>query len=198
MGFTPLEGLVMGSRAGDLDPGILIYLLQHEQLTVEELDEVLNRRSGLVALAGTTDMRDIVRMASDGDLRASSAINFFCHRIRKYLGAYAASMNGLDAIVFTGGIGEHQPQIRYACTEHLDYLGIRPCSEANSAAKLDRAGDVVEFSMSQCRVRLLAVATDEQQQMVDELRTLIGTSCQRVSVSCRLRWIMPSCRLYLS
>ena len=107
MGMTPLEGLVMGSRSGDLDPGVLLHLMRQESWTVQQADDVLNRNSGLAGLSGVgRDMRDIEAGAADGDDACRMAIQVFTHRLRKYIGAYAAVMGGVDAVIFTGGIGQ--------------------------------------------------------------------------------------------
>lgn len=125
MGMTPLEGLVMGTRAGDLDPGILLDLLQSGSFDGKELDAVLNRQSGLTGLTGTNDMREIERRAAEGDEDCRRALALYAYRVRKYIGAYAAAMGGVDAIAFTGGVGENSAAIRQACVERLEFLGAR-------------------------------------------------------------------------
>jgi acetate kinase len=125
MGMTPLEGLVMGTRAGDLDPGILLDLIQSGSFGSKELDDLLNRRSGLTALTGTNDMREIERRAGEGDEECRRALALYAYRVRKYIGAYAAAMGGVDAIAFTGGVGENSAGVRQACVERLEFLGAR-------------------------------------------------------------------------
>jgi acetate kinase len=125
MGMTPLEGLVMGTRAGDLDPGILLELIQSGSFGSKELDDLLNRRSGLTGLTGTNDMRDIERRAGEGDEECRRALALYAYRVRKYIGAYAAAMGGVDAIAFTGGVGENSAGIRQACMERLEFLGAK-------------------------------------------------------------------------
>jgi acetate kinase len=125
MGMTPLEGLVMGTRAGDLDPGILLDLIQAGSFGGKELDDLLNLRSGMIGLTGTNDMREIQRRAAAGDEECRRALALYAYRVRKYIGAYAASMGGVDAIAFTGGVGENSAEIRQACVERLDFLGAR-------------------------------------------------------------------------
>ena len=125
MGMTPLEGLVMGTRAGDLDPGILLELVKSGSFDGEQLDALLNHKSGLVGLTGTNDMRDIERRAAEGDRDCRRALALYTYRVRKYIGAYAAAMGGVDAIAFTGGVGENSAAIREACLERLDFLGAR-------------------------------------------------------------------------
>lgn len=131
MGFTPLEGLVMGRRAGDLGPGLLLYLQQTAGLKAVELDEILNRRAGLMALAGSDDIR--ILLARD-DSEAKLAMDIFCRGVRKYIGAYLAELGGADALIFSGGIGEHQPRVRAQILAPLASLGFPLNAAANAAA----------------------------------------------------------------
>jgi acetate kinase len=125
MGFTPLEGLVMGTRSGDVDPGALIYLLGHAKMSLSELDVHLNKQSGLLGVSGSSnDMRDLLAKAPS-DVQAAEAVDLFCYRAKKYLGAYAAVLGGLDVLVFAGGIGEHAPEVRERICDGLSFLGIR-------------------------------------------------------------------------
>ena len=112
MGMTPAEGLVMGTRSGDLDPAILLYLARELRATPDEIDDLINKKSGLLGITGSSDMRDVESSAISGDKQAQLALSIFCYRIKKYIGAYAAAMGGLDAIVFTGGIGENSIEVR--------------------------------------------------------------------------------------
>ncbi len=123
MGMTPLEGLVMGTRAGDLDPGIVLELVRSGSFDGKELDALLNRQSGMAGLTGTNDMREIERRAAAGDEDCRRALALYAYRVRKYIGAYAAVMGGVDAIAFTGGVGENSATIRQACLERLEFLG---------------------------------------------------------------------------
>jgi acetate kinase len=126
MGFTPLEGLVMGTRSGDLDPGAVLYLIEHKQMTAHEVEALLNEQSGLHGLSGLSgDMRGLVEQAGGGNQHAQLAIDVFCYRVKKYIGSYLAALNGADAIVFAGGIGENATQIRAQICESLDSLGVR-------------------------------------------------------------------------
>ena len=146
MGMTPLEGLVMGTRAGDVDPGVLLHLLR-SGYSVDALDDLLNRRSGLVGLSGVgNDMRDIERRAEEGDERCRRALQVFTHRVRKYVGAYAAVMGGVDAIAFTGGIGEHSALIRNRVLQRLDFLGARLDDDLNGDARVDASRPVARIS----------------------------------------------------
>jgi acetate kinase len=135
MGLTPLEGLLMGTRAGDTDPGAALHLMKWERLSVEQMDSLLNHSSGLYGISGVSnDMRTLLESARGGNGRARLAIDVFCYRIRKYIGAYYAALNGADAVVFTAGIGENAPAIRAAACESLEALGIRIDPARNEAA----------------------------------------------------------------
>ena len=160
MGFTPLEGLVMGTRSGDIDPAIVEFLAAKEGMSLGEIDSMLNKQSGLLGLSGlTADMRDLLHEeAETGDRRARLAIDVFCYRIRKYLGSYLAAMNGADAVVFTGGIGENAPLIRARICAGMDWLGIS-LDEARNAA-LRTGEDHVHAEGS--RVAVWVIPTDEE------------------------------------
>jgi acetate kinase len=160
MGFTPLEGLVMGTRSGDIDPAILDFVSAKEGLTLHELDSMLNKQSGLLGLSGlTADMRELLaEEAEHDDRRARLAIEMFCYRVKKYLGAYLAAMNGADAIVFAGGIGENSPDVRARICASLDWLGIAVDPAKNAAitgteGRIDRDGS---------RLELWVIPTDEE------------------------------------
>jgi len=135
MGLTPLEGLLMGTRPGDLDPGVLTYLLGRDGASLHDLESELNRHSGLYGVSGISgDMRDLLKAREEGNQRAALAIDMFCYRVKKYLGSYLAALNGADAIVFGGGIGENAPVIRAQICESLEVFDIRLDPEANAAA----------------------------------------------------------------
>jgi acetate kinase len=169
MGLTPLEGVVMGTRSGDVDPGALIHLLRQEGWDVDRVDDLLNRNSGLKGLSGVSnDLRDIEARAADGDDRCRLAIQVFAHRVRKYIGAYAAVMGGVDAIVFTAGIGQNSALMRHRIAQRLDFLGARIDEDKNREVSLDDESPVADFSMSHSRCRLLAVQTDEQHGIAQE------------------------------
>jgi acetate kinase len=154
MGFTPAGGLPMGTRAGDLDPGVLIHLLRDRCRSVDELEQLLNHRSGLLGIAGSSDMAELVARAEAGDARARAGIELFAYAIKKQLGAYAAVLGGLDCVVFTGGIGEHAPLVRELACCNLDVFGIQL-----DAAKNAVNADVISRDSSPCVVRV--IATDE-------------------------------------
>ncbi len=172
MGMTPLEGLVMGTRAGDVDAGILINLMRSEGLTADDVDRLLNKQSGLAGLTGTRDMRDIEQLANDGDAAARLGIGIFAHRVRKYIGAYAAVMGGLEAIVFTAGIGENSALIRHRVAQRFGFLGARINEDANRDVKLNDDNPVADISDANSRVRLLVVRTDEARAISREAAKL--------------------------
>lgn len=175
MGLTPLEGLVMGTRSGDLDPGVVLELAR--ELGVEEADRVLNRESGLAGLSGAgNDLRDIEERAAGGDDRARLAITVFAHRCRKYIGAYAAVMGGVDAIVLTGGIGQNSAAMRRRILQRLEFLGARVDEDANQDAKVGRDEPVAEISETRSRVRVLVVATDEELSIARQTAAVAGGS----------------------
>lgn len=165
MGMTPLEGLVMGTRAGDLDAGVIVQLLRSGEFDVDGIDNLLNRRSGLAGLSGVgNDMRDIEARAAEGDERCRLAMQVFAHRVRKYIGAYAAVMGGVDAICFAGGIGENSVPVRNRIAQRLDFLGAKLASDRNRDVAVGIGADaptVAEISTQHSRSRLLVVATDE-------------------------------------
>lgn len=164
MGMTPLEGLVMGTRSGDIDPGLIRYIADKEGLSITEIENKLNKESGLKGLSGhSNDMRSIIAKASEGDEDCRLAIHVFAHRLRKYIGAYAAVMGGVDAIVFTGGIGENSNYIRHRACQRLDFLGAVIDEDKNR----EEAGDFI-FSTDYSRVKLMCIKTNEELQMANE------------------------------
>ena len=161
MGLTPLEGLVMGTRSGDLDPSILEYLAHREGMSLGEIDTLLNKQSGLVGVSGiTNDMRDLLEEERvNGDRRARLAIDLFCLRVRKYIGAYLARLNGADAIVFAGGIGENAPAIRERICADLGFLGIALDPEKNARTVGGAEGDIAGANS---KVRVWVIPTNEE------------------------------------
>jgi acetate kinase len=174
MGMTPLDGLVMGTRSGDLDPGVVLHLMRAGGLNVDEVDHLLNRASGLSGLSGVgNDMRDIEQGAKDGDERCRTALTVFAHRVRKYVGAYAAAMGGVDAIVFCAGIGENSALVRHRICQRLDFLGARLDEDRNREASVSREEPVARISSDSARVQLLVVATDEAQEIAKQTAALV-------------------------
>ncbi|MBA2542188.1 MAG: acetate/propionate family kinase [Deltaproteobacteria bacterium] len=187
MGMTPLEGLVMGTRSGDLDPAIPMILAK-DGMTHEQIDELLNRKSGLSGLSGIgADFRDIEKAADAGEPRARLAIEVFVHRLRKYIGAYAAILGGADAVVFTGGIGENSVRVRHQVCDGLFYMGVVLDEEANKtspAAQL--GGGIVEVSKPRSPTKVLVVRTDEERMIAREaMRCVVGASGAIRSVRAR-------------
>lgn len=171
MGFTPLEGTPMGTRCGDIDPAIIFYLMRQRGLDAEQLDILLNRESGLLGLAGTgsSDVRDIITAMQAGNQQAETALRVFTYRIKKYIGAYISALGGVDAIVFTAGIGENSPLIREWICEGLSELGIRLDIHRNQAMN----GCLGEIQDTKSRVRLLIVPTNEEAEIAIQTRELI-------------------------
>ena len=164
MGLTPAEGLVMGTRSGDLDPAVLEFIHHKEGMSFDELDTLINKRSGLLGISGlTNDMRDLLAEEREHqDRRARLAIDIFCLRVKKYIGAYLARMNGAEAIVFAGGIGENSPEIRRRICTGLDFLGISLDDARNEAIPGGAGGKEGEIGADGARVRLFVIPTNEE------------------------------------
>jgi acetate kinase len=171
MGFTPLEGLMMATRSGTVDPGLLIYLLQHKGLDAEELDNALNYQSGLLGISGiSSDLRQILsELPHNPD--AGLAVDVYVHRIVKTIGAMAATLDGIDALVFTAGVGEGSPEIRKRVCEKLKYLGLELDAAANETCKPD-----ADISMPASKARILVIATREDLTIMRETRRLVASS----------------------
>ena len=157
MGFTPLEGLLMGTRSGDLDPAVVCFLQDREGMTAEEVNELLNKKSGLLGISGrSNDMRDLLSAMDAGDERARDAVEVFCHRVRKYIGAYYAVLNGRDVLIFTAGIGENSAAVRRMVCSGLSSLGIELDEELN-----ERGSGIREISAAGARAKVLVVPGSE-------------------------------------
>ena len=166
MGFTPLEGLVMGSRSGDLDPYVPLYIMEREGMGIAEMSDLLNKKSGLVGFCSKKDMRDILEDAKGGSKPAILAIEVFTYRVAKYIGAYAMAMNGVDAIVFTAGMGERSPAIRSRVLAYATFLGLEVDEEKNAR------GETV-FSTPRSKVAAMMVHTDEELVIARDTHRLI-------------------------
>jgi acetate kinase len=179
MGFTPLEGLIMGTRSGDLDPGVLAFLEREEKLTASKSEELLNKKSGLLGLSGvSSDMREVLRAADQGHQRALLALKAYCYRIRKYVGAYVASMGGVDALIFTGGVGQGSAVVRALAVQGLECMGIKLDDKRNRDAPADQ---ITRVSTDDSKVTVLVVPTDEERMMAREaLRALSRSYITRV------------------
>ena len=158
MGLTPLEGLVMGTRSGDVDPAVLIHLHRQAGLDFDDLDTLLNRRSGLLGLAGSGDLRDVQAAAAHGDEKAEAALAVYRHRIRRYIGAYLVHLGGLDAVVFTAGVGEHDSLMRRRTLRGLEFLGISVDPDRNEV----RSTGARYISPNGSPVSVLVVPTNEE------------------------------------
>ncbi|GLJ62810.1 acetate kinase [Microbacterium barkeri] len=159
MGMTPLEGLVMGTRSGDIDPAVLFQLARRADLTIADLDRLLNTRSGLKGLAGVSDMRDVQERRAAGDEAAQLAFDVYVHRLRAYAGAYLAQLGGVDVISFTAGVGENSPDVRAAALATLGFAGVEIDAARNAAAA---RGEIAVISTDASRVTVLVVPTDEE------------------------------------
>jgi acetate kinase len=174
MGFTPLEGLVMGTRSGDIDPAIVEFICAKEGISVHEADNLLNKQSGLLGISGlTNDMRELIAESDEsGDRRASLAIEIFCYRIRKYIGAYLAAMDGTDAVIFSGGIGENSPRIRSIVCSGLGRLGLELDPAKN--VELAAGGDGI-ISTNDSRIKIGVIPTNEELLIArDTVRLIAG------------------------
>jgi acetate kinase len=174
MGFTPLEGLLMGTRCGDLDPAIVLYLAQHTEMDLEEIDRFLNKDSGLKGLSGVSnDMRDLQKASQEGNDRATIAMDLFAYRVRKYIGAYAASMGGVNCVVLTGGIGENDHLQRRWCVQDLEFLGIVEDPEKNTHP-LPFENGITPIGTDDSPTHLLAIQTDEELMIARDTVEVLG------------------------
>jgi len=169
MGFTPLEGLVMGTRAGDVDSAAITFLMEKENLTAAEMNEILNKKSGVLGISGvSSDFRDIEGARDNGNARAEVALDVFAYKVAKYIGEYAAAMNGVDVIVFTAGLGENSGSTRRLICDYLGFLGVHIDSYNNSLR-----GKQIEISAPDSRVRVLVIPTNEELVIARDTKELI-------------------------
>ena len=169
MGFTPLEGLAMGTRSGDVDAAVITYLMEKENLTPAEMDTILNKKSGVLGISGvSSDFRDIEGAKDEGNVRAEAALDIFAYRVAKYIGEYAAAMNGVDAIVFTAGLGENSGSTRRVICDYLTFLGIHIDSYNNSLR-----GKAIEISAPDSRIRVLVIPTNEELVIARDTKELL-------------------------
>jgi acetate kinase len=174
MGFTPIEGLIMGTRCGDLDPGVVAFLERNDNLSASQTEENLNKKSGLLGLSGiSSDMREILKAADEGNHHALLALKAYCYRVRKYIGAYVASMGGLDAVVFTGGVGQGSKAVRALALQGLDCMGIKLDDQRNREAPVD---EISLVSSDDSNVAVLVVPTDEERMIAREAIRAISRS----------------------
>ncbi len=175
MGFTPLEGLLMGTRSGDLDPAVILHLMAREELSLHEANTLLNKHSGLAGVSGvSSDVREIVGAVNEGNANAKLALDIYCYRLKKYIGAYAAALNGLDVLVFTAGVGENSAEVRSMTCQNLEFLGIALDEAKNKETKATET----DISTPDSRARVLVIPTNEElviakdtQRIVEEQET---------------------------
>jgi len=169
MGFTPLEGLLMGTRSGDVDPSIILHVMAKEGLNYSEANTLLNKHSGLVGISGvSSDMREVIGEMNQGNKKAKLAFDVFCYRIKKYVGSYVAVLGGLDALVFTGGIGENSPDVRKAVCENLEYLGIETDNSANTSKEKEKA-----ISTPKSKASVFVIPTNEELMIAMETKEVV-------------------------
>jgi acetate kinase len=169
MGFTPLEGIMMGTRSGSVDPGILTYLMRQSSLTGDELDEILNRKSGLLGVSGISgDMREILAAMKAGSRRAKLAFDIYVHRLCAGIGAMVAVLGGMDALVFTAGVGENSPEVRAAACDNFAFLGLKPDAEKNARPSLDQ-----DISTDGSSIRALVIRAQEDWAIAQECWKLV-------------------------
>ena len=169
MGMTPVEGLMMGTRSGNVDLGVIMFLMEKEHLTAEDISTIVNKKSGIKGISGiSSDMRDIEKAVAEGNQRAALALNMFNYRILKHIGAFAAILNGVDVLVFTGGVGENQSETRRYVCEGLSYLGV----EIDSKATKSR-GQEIELSTKNSKVRVVVIPTNEEFMIASDTKELI-------------------------
>jgi acetate kinase len=173
MGFTPLEGLLMGTRSGDLDPAVILHVMGREELSLHEGNTLLNKHSGLIGISGvSSDMREIIQASEVNHTNARLALNIYCYRLRKYIGSYAAALKGLDCLVFTAGVGENSPIIREMTCKGLEFMGVELDAERNSAA----IGKEMEISSDQSRIKVFAVPTNEELVIARDTKEIVEKS----------------------
>nr|WP_321355053.1 acetate kinase [uncultured Draconibacterium sp.] len=169
MGMGPLSGLIMGTRSGDIDPAIIFYLSNQKGYSVEEISDLLNKESGMKGLTGLTDMRDIEKAYREGDKDSKLALEMYAYRAKQYVGSYAAAMNGVDALVFTAGIGENDTHIRQMVCENMDYLGITWDAEKDK----NRKDGVHEINVDGAKVKVLIIPTNEELEIAKQSLALV-------------------------
>ena len=174
MGFTPLEGLVMATRSGSVDPGLVLWLAGHAGVPTAELEDALEHRSGLVGLTGSAEMEDVLAAEDAGDADAALGVAVYLHRLRAGIAAMASAMDGLDALVFTGGVGENAPSLRARAADGLGFLGIAVDPERNAAGRLDS-----EISSADVRVRVFAIRAREDIEIARGVRRALGGGTDR-------------------
>lgn len=174
MGFTPLEGLVMGTRSGDIDPAVVLYLINELGYSVDEVNDILNKKSGALGISGlSSDFRDVREAAAQGNHRAQLAHEMFCYRVRQYIGSFAAAMGGVDCIVFTAGVGENAAETRALICEGLEFLGFKLDSARNNIR-----GEIAEISTGDSKIKVYVIPTNEELMIAKDTESLVGSCCK--------------------
>lgn len=169
MGFTPLEGLIMGTRCGDIDPAVVRFLMEKENITNKDVDDIMNKKSGVLGLSGvSSDFRDIESAAENGNKRAQIALEAFHYKVAKYIGEYIAAMNGVDAIVFTAGLGENSSETRETICSYFEWLGVKIDKDKNNCR-----GKAIDFSAKDSKVHVLAIPTNEELMIAKDTKALL-------------------------
>lgn len=176
MGFGPLSGLVMGTRSGDIDASVIFHLIEQAGYTPQQVSNLLNKESGMLGLTGFSDMRDIIKAMESGDKEAKLAYDIYAYRIKKYIGAYAAVLNGLDAIVFTAGVGENDSMIRRLICSNMEFLGLRLDEEKNNV----RQSSLREINEAGSAIKILVIPTNEELEIVKQCYALLHTEMKPV------------------
>ena len=170
MGFGPLSGLVMGTRSGDLDPTVIFYLVETLGYNLQQVSDLLNKQSGLLGLTGFSDTRDITRALENGDENAKLAYDIYCYHIKKYIGSYTATLNGLDALIFTGGVGENNSLVRAMVCSEMEYLGLDIDINKNIA----QLNGISEINKHNARVKILVIPTNEELEIANQCFALVS------------------------
>ncbi len=171
MGFTPLEGLAMGTRCGSIDPAVVPFIMEKEGLTSREIDTLMNKKSGVLGVSGlSNDFRDLDEAASQGNRRAELALEVFAYKVKKYIGEYSAVLNGVDAVVFTAGIGENSASIRKRILTGLDGIGIKIDDEKNKIR-----GQEIDISTPDAKIRVFVIPTNEELAIARETKDIVET-----------------------
>jgi acetate kinase len=174
MGFTPVDGLIMGTRTGDIDPGVLLFLADKEHLSLKGISNMINKRSGIMGISEiSSDMRDLELAYYEGNERANLALTMYAYRVKKFIGAYAAIMNGLDLVIFTGGIGENDFNIRRMILQNMDYLGLDFDEPGNHGVK----GEDKIISKPDSKVTAMVIITDEEQVIATDTYKILEKCC---------------------
>jgi acetate kinase len=172
MGFTPLEGVPMGTRCGDIDPAIVTYLMDKNGWDTAKVNAYMNKKSGMAGLSGvSSDFRDLWDAEEKGNERAELALDVFCYKIKRYIGAYAAAMNGVDAIVFTAGVGENDKGVRERVMQDMEYLGVEFDAEFNRNAP---RGQELELTKAESRVKVYVIPTDEEMVIARDTASIVA------------------------